>query len=115
MTNGNFGGSYNVCFESSGTEANTVPTCDSGLVNVYVDNGTVQVLGLWGGEVLTGPLNGSSFTAVGEVSARLEFPPAHLIVSGDVRGSSCSARVDGYSTDSTRPGNFTGSLAGTLR
>lgn len=116
VTNGNYGGSYNVCFETPGTASTNAPaTCDSGLVNVYVDNGAVQVVGLWGGEVLGGSVIGSSFTAVGEVAGRLEFPPAHLIVSGDVGGSSCSARVDGYSTDPARPGNFTGSLATTRR
>ena len=115
VTNGNYGGSYNVCFAPTGADSNTVTTCDSGLVNVYVDNGSVQVVGLWGGEVLTGTMMGNSFTAVGDVGARLEFPAAHLIVSGNAGSSSCSAQVDGYSTDTARPGNFTGSLAGTLR
>jgi hypothetical protein len=115
VTNGNYGGSYNVCFGPSGAESNTVTTCDSGPVNVYVENGSVQVVGLWGGEVLTGTMIGSSFTAVGDVSARLDFPPAHLIVSGSAGSTSCSAQVDGYSTDTEHPGNFTGSLSTTLR
>ena len=116
VTNANFGGSYSVCFEPSATNSATAVTvCDSGIANIYVKDGTVQVVGLWGGEVLYGTLTGSSFTAVGEVSARLDFPSAHLIVSGDVGGSSCSARVDGYSTDATRTGNFTGNLSTTRR
>jgi hypothetical protein len=116
VTNANFGGSYSVCFEPSATNSATAVTvCDSGIANIYVKDGAVQVVGLWGGEVLTGTLSGSSFTAVGDVSARLDFPAAHLIVSGDVGGSSCSARVDGYSSDTTRPGNFTGNLSTTRR
>lgn len=115
VTNANFGGSYSVCFESSATNSTAVTVCDSGIANIYVKDGAVQVVGLWGGEVLTGTLSGSSFTAVGDVSARLDFPAAHLIVSGDVGGSSCSARVDGYSSDTARPGNFTGNLSTTRR
>ena len=116
VTNANYGGSYSICFEPSATNSTTdVTTCDSGIANIYVKDGAVQVVGLWGGEVLNGTLNGSSFTAVGDVSARLDFPAAHLIVSGDVGSSSCSARVDGYSSDSTRSGNFTGNLSTTLR
>lgn len=116
VTNANFGGSYSVCFEPAATNSTTAVTvCDSGIANIYVKDGAVQVVGLWGGEVLTGTLSGSSFTAVGDVSARLDFPAAHLIVSGDVGGSSCSARVDGYSSDTTRPGNFTGNLSTTRR
>lgn len=116
VTNANFGGSYSICFEPSATGGSAeATTCDSGPVNIYVKDGAVQVVGLWGGTVLDGTLNGSAFTAVGEVSARLAFPAAHLIVSGDVGGSSCSARVDGYSSDPARPGNFTGNLSTTRR
>ncbi len=115
VTNANFGGSYSVCFEPSSQNTADIGTCDSGPVNIYVKDGAVQVVGLWGGTVLDGTLSGSSFTAVGEVAARLAFPAAHLIVSGDVGGSSCSARVDGYSSDPARPGNFTGHLSTTRR
>ena len=101
--------------EPSSQNTADIGTCDSGPVNIYVKDGAVQVVGLWGGAVLDGTLSGSSFTAVGEVAARLAFPAAHLIVSGDVGGSSCSARVDGYSSDPARPGNFTGHLSTTRR
>ncbi len=120
ITNANYGGSYNICFEPSGgttttngTENTTV--CDSGLVNIYVKDGSVQIVGAWGGEVLTTSLNGGSFSAVGTLSARGSFPAAYLIVSGDVQSGSCSTRVDGYSTDASRPGNFTGRLDTTRR
>lgn len=112
---GTYGGSYNVCFEPSGSGSDTGTSCESGTVNVYVDNGTVQVAGLWGGEVLSGSMSGNSFTAACEVGGRQDFPPAHLIVSGDVGSSSCSARVDGYSMDAERPGSFTGNVAAALR
>lgn len=116
VTNGNYGGNYSVCFEPSDTAStNSVTVCDSGLVNVYVDGTSVQVVGLWGGEVLYATLNGSAFTAVGDLAARDGFPAAHLIVSGDAGSSSCSARVDGYSSDASRPGTFTGNLATTRR
>ena len=115
VTNGNFGGNYSVCFEPADMATNALTVCDSGLVNVYVEGSSVQVVGLWGGEVLYSTLNGSAFTAVGDLAARDSFPAAHLIVSGDVGGSTCSARVDGYSADAERPGTFTGSLATTRR
>lgn len=113
VTNGNYGGSYSVCFEPTGT--NAVMTCDSGLVNLYVENGRIQVVGLWGSEVLETTLNGRSFTAVGTLAARGSFPAAHLIVSGDVGQDSCTARVDGYSTASEQPGSFSGQLSTTRR
>ncbi|MBR3582188.1 MAG: hypothetical protein IKO01_01935 [Kiritimatiellae bacterium] len=116
VTNGNYGGNYSVCFEpADATATNAVTVCDSGLVNVYVDGTSVQVVGLWGGEVLYATLNGSAFTAVADLAARDGFPAAHLIVSGDAGSSSCSARVDGYSSDATRPGTFTGNLSTTRR
>ena len=115
VTNGNFGGNYSVCFEPADTATNALTVCDSGLVNVYVEGSSVQVVGLWGGEVLYSTLNGSAFTAVADVAARDAFPAAHLIVSGDAGSSSCSARVDGYSSDPARPGTFTGNLSTTRR
>ena len=110
----NYGGNYNVCFTPTGP-SNTATTCDSGLVNVYVRSGNVEVIGLWGAEVLTASLNGNLFTAVKTVAAVPEFPSAHLIVSGEIRGDSCTAIVNGYSTDAGRPGDFSGSLSTTKR
>ena len=107
---GNYGGNYDLCFEpgadTNGTTAATV--CDAGLVNVYVTNGTAQVVGLWGAETLSGAVNGSLFSIVANVGATAEFPPAHLIASGEISGTACTVRLDGYSTDPLRPGDFSG-------
>ena len=107
---GNYGGNYDVCFEpgadTNGTAAATV--CDDGLVNVYVTNGTARIVGLWGAETLSGTVNGSLFSIVANVGATAEFPAAHLIAAGEISGAACTVRIDGYSTDATRPGDFNG-------
>jgi hypothetical protein len=115
---GNYGGNYNLCFvpgarTNGATNATTV--CDNGLVNVYVTNGTARVVGLWGGETLGGPVNGSLFSAVADVGATAEFPSAHLIAAGEISGSACTVRIDGYSTDPLRPGNISGQAEMTKR
>lgn len=113
VTNANFGGSYSLSFKPS-TEG-AVPVEDSGLVNVYVKDGRVQIAGLWGGEVLETAQNGSTFTAVGDVAARGDMPAAHLIVTGETGSSRCSGRVDGYSLDPAAPGDFGGTFETTKR
>ena len=108
---GNYGGNYNLCFvpgAATNAATNVTTTCDNGLVNVYVTNGAARIVGLWGGETLSGPVNGSLFSAVADVGATAQFPPAHLIASGEISGSACTVRIDGYSTDALRPGNFSG-------
>jgi nitroreductase len=76
-------------------------------VNIYVTRRHgVEIVGLWGGEVLTAPLNGRVFSAV-EVGATGPFPAAYLIVSGEIGGDICTARVDGYSTDPLVPATST--------
>jgi hypothetical protein len=107
---GNYGGNYNLCFvpgaSTNGTSTSTV--CDNGLVNVYVTNGTARVVGLWGAETLSGTVNGSLFSAVANVGATASFPAAHLIASGEISGTTCTLRLDGYSTDPLQPGDFSG-------
>ena len=107
---GNYGGNYNLCFvpaaATNGTSTATV--CDDGLVNVYVTNGTARIVGLWGAETLSGAVNGSLFSAVANVGATAKFPATHLIASGEISGSVCTVRLDGYSTDPLRPGDFSG-------
>ena len=115
---GNYGGNYNLCFvpgASTNGATNATTVCDNGLVNVYVTNGTARVVGLWGGETLGGPVNGSLFSAVADVGATAEFPSAHLIAAGEISGSACTVRIDGYSTDPLRPGNFSGQANMTKR
>lgn len=115
---GNFGGTFSKCFEPSNTAENpeAYTVCDNGNVNVYIDdNGDLRVVGLWGGEVLTGHINGSSFSMAQELPATGDFPAAHIIVTGSINGTLCSANVDGYSKESERPGNFTGRLSTTKR
>jgi hypothetical protein len=114
VTNANYGGSYDICFTPT-SMSNSAPVCDSGLVNVYVREGSVEIVGLWGAEVLAGTLNGSVFSAVKEVAATPKFPAARLIVSGEIVGDSCDARVDGFSTDPLSPGNIDGRLDTTKR
>ncbi len=114
VTNANFGGSYNLCFAPA-APTNAVTTCENGLVNVYVRDGGVEIVGLWGAEVLSGSLNGSLFSIVDEVPATLTMPAAHLIASGEVNGEICTVRIDGYSTDSAAPGNFSGRMDTTKR
>jgi hypothetical protein len=114
VTNGNYGGNYDICFEPTSV-SNTASVCDNGLVNVYINEGNVEIVGLWGAEVLTTTLNGRIFSAVKEVAATVKFPAAHLIVSGEIVGETCTARVDGYSTDALNPGNFGGRLDTTKR
>ena len=114
VVDGNYGGNYDICLTPT-SESNTATVCDSGLVNVYVRSGGVEVVGLWGSEVLTGDLNGNLFSVVKTVSATPKFPSAHLIVSGEIRNEACTARVDGYSTDPLTPGDFGGRLDTTKR
>jgi hypothetical protein len=111
---GNYGGTYDICFASTAT-ADSSTDCDSGLVNIYVTNGTAQIVGMWGAEVLAGAVNGRVFSAVKTVAATTRFPAARLIVSGEFSGEACHARVDGYSTDPLNPGNFDGRLETTKR
>ena len=113
VTNANYGGSYTLAFKPSASEA--LPAGDSGLVNVYVKDGRVQVAGLWGGEVFETEQNGNTFTAVADVGARGTLPAAHLIVTGETESSRCSGRVDGYSTDPAAPGDFSGTFETTKR
>ncbi|MGD9612485.1 MAG: hypothetical protein AB7V22_06240 [Kiritimatiellia bacterium] len=114
---GNYGGNYDVCFvpgaDTNGTSLATV--CDDGLVNVYVTNGTARIVGLWGAETLSGAVNGSLFSIVANVGATAEFPAAHLIAAGEISGAACTVRIDGYSTDATRPGDFNGQVETTKR
>ena len=113
---GNYGGNYDVCFVPSAlSNAPAATTCDDGLVNVYVTNGAARIVGLWESTVLTGTLNGNLFTAVENVGATAKFPEAHLIASGEISGSACTVRLDGYSTDAERPGDFNGQLNTTKR
>lgn len=114
VTNANFGGTYDVCFAPT-SPSNTATVCDNGLVNVYVKEGQVEIVGLWGSEVLSGSLNGSLFSIVKTVAATAIFPDSYLIVSGEINGNSCTARVDGYSTDPLNPGNHSGRLETTMR
>ena len=113
---GNYGGNYDVCFVPTAlSNAPAATTCDDGLVNVYVTNGSARIVGLWEATVLTGTLNGNLFTAVENVGATAKFPEAHLIASGEISGSACTVRLDGYSTDAVRPGDFNGQLNTTKR
>lgn len=131
VTNGNYGGNYTITFTPSST-ANTAPPSssstsstssasaaaspsDSGLVNLYVKGTSVEIVGLWGSEVLTGSLSGNMFSAAANVSARASFPAAFLTVSGQFSGSSCTATVNGTSTDASTPGTFSGSANATRR
>lgn len=114
VTNANFGGNYSICFEPT-TSSNTVTVCDSGLVNVYVRNGNVEVVGLWGAEVFTTPLNGSVFSVAKTVAATTVFPESYLILAGEIRGGRCTIAVNGYSRDAANPGNYNGQLDTTMR
>jgi len=113
-TNGTYGGTYSYCFEPTSV-SNTASVCDSGLVSVYVDGGNVEIVGLWSSEVLRTTLSGSVFSAAKSVSATTNFPAAYLIVAGEISGDSCTATVNGYSTESENPGNFTGRFDATKR
>jgi len=111
---GNYGGNYDICFEPTSV-SNTTRVCDAGLVNVYITGGQVEVVGLWESEVLTGQVSGQTFSCVKSVSATSKFPETHLIVSGDINGTVCSARIDGYSKDIGNPGTFGGRIDTTKR
>lgn len=111
---GNYGGNYDICFEPTGV-SNTTSVCDTGLVNIYITGGQVEIVGLWESEVLTGQVSGQTFSCVKSVSATTEFPEAHLIVSGDINGTVCSARIDGYSKEPENPGTFGGRIDTTKR
>lgn len=114
VTNGNYGGNYEICFAST-ANTNVATDCDSGLVNIYVANGVAEIVGMWGAEVVSGSIQGQNFTATANLGATPRFPAARLIVTGEFSGSSCTARVDGYSTDPLVPGDFSGRLETTLR
>lgn len=114
VTNGNFGGNYDICFVPT-SASNTVTSCDNGLVNIYVTDGNVEIVGLWGAEVLTTRLSGRTFSVAQAMSATTQFPATQLIVSGEFSGDSGAARVDGYSLDPLNPGNFSGRLNTTRR
>jgi len=111
---GNYGGNYDICFEPTGP-SNTTTVCDNGLVNVYITGGSVEIVGLWESEVLTGQVSGQTFSCVKSVSETTQFPESHLIVSGEINGSVCTARIDGYSKDSENPGTYGGRIDTTKR
>ncbi len=114
ITNANFGGSFSLCFTPT-SETNTVTVCDSGLGNVYIREGAVEVIGLWSAEVFTTSLNGSVFSVARTVPATLVFPEAYLILSGEIQGEACTVRINGYSRDAENPGDFSGLLNATRR
>ena len=72
--------------------------------------GGVVVGGVWGAAVFRAPLNGRVFSAAKTVGETEKFPPAYLIVSGEIRENACTATVNGYSRDAERPGNFGGQI-----
>ena len=113
VTNGNFGGNYSLLFEPA-SPSNTLASAE-GLVNVYVTDGRVEIVGLWGSEILRTTLSGQVFTASVAVPAWGSFPAAQLIVAGEFSGNACTARVDGYSTDPLNPGSLRGRLDTTRR
>lgn len=122
VTNGNFGGNYSISFTPSSSGVSPpadspapLASTDSGLVNLYVKDSSVEIVGLWGSEVLQGALSGNMFSAAANVSARPPFPAAFLSVSGQFSGTSCSATVNGTSTDASQPGTFGGSVNASRR
>jgi hypothetical protein len=110
VAEGNFGGNYSFCFESAPTTNAPATVCDSGLANIYVRGGSVEIVGLWGAEVLTAPLSGRSFTATRTVSETAKFPRSSLTVAGEFINDSCTATVTGSSRDDMNPGGYTGVL-----
>jgi hypothetical protein len=96
VADGNFGGNYSFCFEPDpgGTNATTT-VCDSGLGNIYVRGGSVEIVGLWGAEVLTAPLNGRSFTATRTMSETAKFPRSALTVAGEFNQDGARRRSAG--------------------
>ena len=114
VTNANFGGNYDFCFEST-AESNATTTCDGGLVNVYVKNGAVEVVGLWGSEIFAASLGGTVFSAAKNVSSTAKFPQSYIILSGEIRGENCTVDINGYSRDAANPGNYSGRIEATKR
>lgn len=124
VTNGDFGGNYTITFTPAPPSSSDPPAAtpsfsssisDSDILNLYVHGSSVEIVGLWGSEVLNGTLSGNMFSAAANVSARDSFPTAFLTVSGQFSGSSCSATVNGTSTDASNPGTFTGSVSASRR
>ena len=121
VTNGNFGGAYTLTFTpdrsaSEAAAATAAAESVSGQLNVYVKGTTVEIVGLWGGEIITGSRSGSNFSAAKSVPATGNFPAAYLSVSGSFgSATSCSASVSGTSSDPARPGSFEGHFSGTKR
>ena len=113
VTNGNFGGNYRLLFEPT-SPSNALASAE-GLVNVYVTDGRVEIVGLWGSEILRTALSGQVFTASVAVPAQGAFPAAQLVVAGEFSGDACTAQVDGYSTDPLNPGSLRGRLDTTRR
>lgn len=114
VTNANFGGDYSFCFEPD-SETNSTTVCDSGLVNVYVRDGTVEVIGLWGADIFSTVLNGSVFSISKTVPATAAFPESRLVLSGEIRDRTCTVSIDGYSQDMENPGSYTGTINTTKR
>ncbi len=116
VPDGNFGGNYNVCFDPTSISNETAATvCDTGLVNVYVRGGSVEIVGLWGAEVLTTSLNGQTFSVNKNVPETAKFPECTLIVTGEINGNLCAATVNGYSREDENPGNLSGMINTTRR
>jgi hypothetical protein len=117
VTNGNYGGTWQVCFSPNVTDSSGGGTdCRTGDANVYVKGGSVEIVGLWGAEILTGTVSGNVFSAAKSVEANGTFPAANLSVSGSFSGGgTCSMSVSGSSTDVLRPGVFSGSFSGSRR
>ena len=108
---GTFNGQYALTFTPDDTTA--LPASESANASVYVKGSSVEIVGLWGLEIFSGPLSGSMFSAAKNVAARNSFPDAYLSVSASFSGSSCTVTVNGTSTDPATPGSFSGSFSGT--
>jgi hypothetical protein len=75
----------------------------------------LEIVGLWGAEVLTATLNGQVVFRGEAGAGHGPVPGRAVIVSGEIQGATATARVDGYSTDALNPGNFNGQLETTKR
>lgn len=110
---GNYGGTYQIDFLPTAV-SNTLQVGDSGPANVYVAGSSVRIVGPWDTEIAA-TLSGQVFSTQRDMPATTMFPSAHLIVTGEIVDGTCTARIDGYSTDPLDTGTFGGELTATKR
>ncbi|MBQ7252729.1 MAG: hypothetical protein IJS32_09045, partial [Kiritimatiellae bacterium] len=105
---GTYSGNYAITFSGTDTNGVEVVKTRNDLASAYFKDGSVKLVGLWGGTTLSGSCPSRTFTISSSVPAYGEMPASHLVVAGEVSGKKCTLVISGYSTEAGNAGELTG-------